>query len=84
MAEQGGVAAVARKLHTSEDAGLLGERADLELRRRIYGPNLIPGLPSPSFLRVKIFPWGVIQTDFWSSVNGEKNENELFVFAKKE
>jgi hypothetical protein len=51
----GGVEAVARKLHTSEEAGLLDERADLELRRRIYGPNIIPGVPSPSFLRVTFF-----------------------------
>jgi hypothetical protein len=55
MAVLGGAGELARRLRTSEEAGLTGDRADLDLRRTVFGSNIIPPSPSPSFLRVRSF-----------------------------
>ena len=52
IAEYGGVQEIARKLNTTEQTGLLGERSDLEHRRDYFGSNTIPPKPPKTFLAV--------------------------------
>ena len=52
--EFGGVHEIARKLNTSEAAGLSGEKGDLEHRQDVFGSNTIPPKPPKTFLEVKI------------------------------
>eukprot|EP00092_Neocalanus_flemingeri_P010565 GFUD01011381.1.p1 GENE.GFUD01011381.1~~GFUD01011381.1.p1 ORF type:complete len:1193 (+),score=190.38 GFUD01011381.1:314-3892(+) len=48
----GGVHEIARKLNTSEAAGLSGEKSDLEHRQDVFGSNTIPPKPPKTFLQL--------------------------------
>jgi len=50
--EFGGVHEIARKLNTSEAAGLSGEKGDLEHRQDVFGSNTIPPKPPKTFLEL--------------------------------
>ena len=52
VAEYGGVHELARKLNTSEGAGLTGDQSDLEHRQDVFGSNTIPPKPPKTFLEL--------------------------------
>ena len=51
LEDEGGTAGLMEKLKTSPE-GLVGEEADLERRREVFGQNWIPASKSKSFLRL--------------------------------
>lgn len=50
--EHSGVHNLCRKLHTSPTDGLSGAPADLQRRKDVYGPNMIPPKPPKTFLQL--------------------------------
>lgn len=48
----GGIEEICNKLETSANDGITGEKSDLELRRKIYGSNVLPPKPTKSFMRL--------------------------------
>jgi len=56
--EYGGVHEIARKLGTSENTGLTGEKSDVEHRRDVFGSNTIPPKPPKTFL---MLVWEALQ-----------------------
>ncbi|OXA45555.1 Plasma membrane calcium-transporting ATPase 3 [Folsomia candida] len=58
VAEVGGTQEICRRLASSPINGLTGSKADLELRRQVYGANVIPPKPPKTFLMLM---WEAIQ-----------------------